>query len=89
MKKKFEKIYIAALLIFLFSPLVLFAQNDQIQILSISRNPLQDNRDRESSLEGGTLFYVKGTGFDTQMADNNHVYVGSIKVDVEGIYYVI
>ncbi len=84
MKKNLERICIAALLIFLFSP-VLFAQNDQVQILSISRNPLQDNRDRESSIEGGTLFYVKGTGFDTQMADNNHVYVGSVKVDVEGI----
>ena len=83
MRKITEKILVASLLLCFFSQ-ILFAQNDQVQIISISRNPLENNRDRESSLEGGTLFYVKGTGFDTQMADNNHVYVGSNKVDVEG-----
>ena len=50
---------------------------DVVQILSISRVPEKDNSDRISSLEGGTLFYVKGTGFDIEVPSNNVAYIGN------------
>lgn len=82
--KKIAKKFLFALILFSTLTSLVHAQLDQVQIISVSRNPEQNNLDRESSLEGGTLFYVKGSGFDTQMADNNYVYVGNIRVNVEG-----
>ncbi len=83
MRKHLKKILFAIILLVCL-PNFFYAQLEQVQIISVSRIPEQNNRDRESSLEGGTLFYVKGYGFDTQMANNNYVYVGNVRVDVEG-----
>ncbi len=57
---------------------------DKVLILSISTNPDQENKDRVSSYEGGTMLYIKGTGFDTEMASNNVVMVGELTCNIEG-----
>jgi hypothetical protein len=57
---------------------------DKVFILSISTNPDQENKDRVSSYEGGTMLYIKGTGFDTEMASNNLVLIGELTCNIEG-----
>ena len=53
-----------------------------VYIYGFSNSPIEGQGNQQSSL-GGTIFYVKGSGFDS-ILDNNNVYVGDKKATILG-----
>lgn len=54
-----------------------------VVISRISNDPVEGQGNRYSSMVGGTVFYLRGTGFDV-MINNNVVLVGSEQAVVTG-----
>ena len=57
---------------------------DDVIINRISNDPVEGQGDQTSSMAGGALFYIRGSGFD-QMVSNNLVFMGPYQANVIGL----
>lgn len=58
--------------------------SDDIIINRLSNDPVEGQGNQCSSLAGGTVFYIRGSGF-SQMLSNNMVFLGSFQANVIGL----
>ena len=81
-----QKILLKLFLLFAIS-LQIFSQSlqDDVVISKISNDPAENQGNQISSMAGGTIFYIRGSGFD-KMLSNNLVFIGSIQATVTGFF---
>lgn len=57
--------------------------SDSVLITRISNTPVDGKGSQASAMGGGSLFYIKGSGFDL-ISDNNKVFIGDKQAKVMG-----
>ena len=70
-------------LVILFFPISSQSPSDDVLINRISNDPIEGKGNQQSSMAGGTVFYIRGSGFD-KMASNNMVFMGTSQATVIG-----
>lgn len=59
--------------------------SDSVLITRISNTPVDGKGSQASAMGGGSLFYIKGSGFDL-ISDNNKVFIGDKQAKVIGTF---
>lgn len=81
-----QKILLKLFLLFAISLQILSQSlQDDVVISKISNDPAENQGNQISSMAGGTIFYIRGSGFD-KMLSNNLVFIGSIQATVTGFF---